>query len=176
MEITPLTKIGPLLDAHPELEDPLIALVPVFERLRNPALRATAAKVATLEHAAKMGGIPLPELMAFLRQQLGQSEESQPQSLASDAAEAAWPAWYRPEAVVAELDATAMLRSGNHPLVAVQQTLGSHPPGAIVLVTSDFAPAPLLVQMAKEGILTACIQEGALFKTCLSRPCPAPST
>jgi predicted short-subunit dehydrogenase-like oxidoreductase (DUF2520 family) len=78
--------------------------------------------------------------------------------------------------VIAELDAVAMLKSGSHPLVAVQQTLASHPPGAIVLVTSDFEPAPLLEQMAKEGILTACIQEGALFKTCLSRPCPVSPT
>ena len=170
MEITSLTKIGDLLDAHPELEDPLIAFVPIFERLRNPVLRATAAKVATLEHAAKMGGLPLEKLIAFLRQQLGQGEETQAPELTLSQPAVSWPAWYRSEAVVAELDAAAMLATGNHPLIAVKQALASNPPGAIVVVKSDFEPGPLLEQMAKDGILVACIQEGLLFTTCLRRP------
>ena len=64
MQITPETRVGPLLDAHPELEDPLVAFVPAFDKLKNPVLRRTVARFATLEHAARVGGVALPELLA----------------------------------------------------------------------------------------------------------------
>jgi hypothetical protein len=167
MEITALTKIGALLDAHPELEEPLIAFVPAFAKLRNPILRATVAKLATLEHAAKMGEVPLPTLIAFLCQQLGQT----PGPVAtSSPTETAWPAWYRAEDVIAELDASALLASGRHPMHSVRQALSSERPGAIVVIKSDFEPAPLLDQMAKEGILAVCIKDGSTYRTCLRRP------
>lgn len=169
MEISPLTKVGALLDAHPELEEALIERVPAFAKLRNPILRATVGKVATLEQAAKVGNIPLPELIAFLRQKLGQCGGEVVEGGSAAAAET-WPAWYRASAVVVELDAAAMLAKGEHPMGAIKQALASHPPGAIVAVNSDFMPAPLLDQMAKEGILTACVKEGPLYRTCLRRP------
>jgi hypothetical protein len=169
MEITALTKIGALLEAHPELEQPLIDRVPTFEKLRNPILRATVAKLATLEQAAKVGSIPLPDLLAFLRRQLGQTGVDPTAGGPSSLSET-WPPWYRPDAVVAELDAAAMLAQGSHPLAAVKQALASRPPGAIVVVISDFEPAPLLEQLSKEGMLTACVKAGPVFRTCLRRP------
>ena len=47
--ISPKTKVGELLDAYPELENVLMAMSPAFEKLKNPILRKTVAKVATLQ-------------------------------------------------------------------------------------------------------------------------------
>ncbi|MFI4941789.1 MAG: DUF1858 domain-containing protein [Burkholderiales bacterium] len=50
--ITPATKVADLLESWPELEEVLIAQAPAFRRLRNPVLRRTVARVATLEQEA----------------------------------------------------------------------------------------------------------------------------
>jgi hypothetical protein len=170
MEINALTRIGALLDAFPGLEEPLIQYIPAFSKLRNPVLRATVAKLATLEHTAKMGGVPLPNLIAFLRQQTGQEDEPAEKGSAAEPQKSEWPSWYQPEAVSAELDAASLLTKGGHPLAAVKQALAVGPAGAIVLLRSDFEPAPLLEQLAQEGVPVACVQEGTSFRTCLKRP------
>ncbi|HJZ98426.1 MAG TPA: DUF1858 domain-containing protein, partial [Candidatus Solibacter sp.] len=66
--IEPGTRIGSLLDAYPELEEVLIGMAATFEKLRNPVLRKTVGKVATLEQAAKIGGVGLRELVSRLRE------------------------------------------------------------------------------------------------------------
>ena len=48
-----------LLEHCPELEDELLALSPAFAKLKNPILRRTVAKVATLCQAAGTGEIPV---------------------------------------------------------------------------------------------------------------------
>ena len=55
--ITPATKVAELLESWPELEEALVAQAPAFRRLKNPVLRRTVARVATLEQAAGVGGI-----------------------------------------------------------------------------------------------------------------------
>jgi len=61
--IGPETTIGALLEAYPELEDVLVEMAPAFAKLRNPIVRRTVAKVATLEQAAKIGGISLQAMI-----------------------------------------------------------------------------------------------------------------
>ena len=46
------TKVAALLDSYPELEDVLIGIAPPFKKLRNPILRRSVAKVASLRQAA----------------------------------------------------------------------------------------------------------------------------
>ena len=53
--ISPKTKVGELLDAYPELEQLLMAMSPAFEKLKNPVLRRTVAKVATLQQISVAG-------------------------------------------------------------------------------------------------------------------------
>ncbi|MBI1752595.1 MAG: DUF1858 domain-containing protein [Acidobacteria bacterium] len=169
MDITAQTKVGALLDAHPELEDALIALVPAFVKLRNPILRATVAKVATLEQAARVGGIPLPTLINGLRQALGQAPEA-PGAETLSRAQEALPPWFSAEAVARTLDVGEILAAGGHPLAQAKQALNAHPPGAIVVLISDFEPAPLLSLVEKEGLMAACVKAGSRYRTLLKRP------
>ena len=48
VEITSQTKVAELLEHFPELEETLIAMAPPFKKLRNPVLRRSVAKVASL--------------------------------------------------------------------------------------------------------------------------------
>ena len=53
--ITSTTKVADLLKSYPELEDVLIAMAPPFKKLKNPVLRRSVAKLATLQQAAAVG-------------------------------------------------------------------------------------------------------------------------
>lgn len=57
------TKVNDLLKHFPFLEDELIAYNSKFQTLKNPILKKTIGKFATLQRVASMVGIPLPELM-----------------------------------------------------------------------------------------------------------------
>jgi hypothetical protein len=48
LSIEPSTKVAALLDRYPELEDVLIEMALPFKKLRNPILRRSVAKVASL--------------------------------------------------------------------------------------------------------------------------------
>jgi len=74
--ITPKTKIFDLLEVYPDLEETLIAVAPAFRKLKNPALRNTITKVATLTQAALIGGLKVEELIFKLRAEVGQSTNS----------------------------------------------------------------------------------------------------
>jgi hypothetical protein len=68
MNVLPQTKISDLLQAYPQLEVVLIALDPKFKELQNPWLRNSIGKVATLERAALVSGIPTTTLIEHLRE------------------------------------------------------------------------------------------------------------
>lgn len=167
LAITPQTKVGELLDAFPGIESALMQWVPAFEKLRNPILRRTVAKVATLEQAARIGGISPRELVLRLRQQVGQSAaiplESAsrtacghapvPQPLPSRAPHAdPPPAWVESSVLGQTMDADAMLALGKHPLGKVQATIAAMPPGEMLRIDSSFHPAPLIDMLLGMGM------------------------
>ncbi|MBP1659802.1 MAG: hypothetical protein H6P95_994 [Candidatus Aminicenantes bacterium] len=71
MTIGSKTKLDALLKAHPFLLDFLASWSPSFAKLRNPLLRNTIGKLATLEQVAAMGDVPLPELLAAIVGEIG---------------------------------------------------------------------------------------------------------
>ena len=62
MVITPQTTIHTLLSEHPFLKDFLVDYNPEFKKLANPVLRRTMGRMATLERAAGMAGIPVEQM------------------------------------------------------------------------------------------------------------------
>ena len=70
--ITPKTKVFDLLEAYPQLEEVLIDFAPPFKKLRNPVLRRTVGKIATLQQAASVGQVPVEDLINRLRKEVGQ--------------------------------------------------------------------------------------------------------
>jgi len=175
MNITPETKIVAFLEAHPELQEPLIARVPEFAKLRNPILRRTVGKLATVDQAARIAGIPTAELVRFLRDLVGEAGSGSEGSPALPAADEPRPGWARPGTVAITLDAQALLSAGEHPLARIRRALPQLEPGQTLLLLSDFRPEPLLDQFRKEGILCWCGQEEpGRFQTWLLKDQAAP--
>lgn len=150
--ITPATKLAELLESWPELEDALIAQAPAFRRLRNPVLRRTVARVATLEQAAGVGGVPVRELVAALRRAAGIEDAAAADPGASDATPPPVPPeWLDSGRVKETLDADALLDAGEVPLTRAGATARGLGPGELLRIDSGFRPIPLLEALGKQG-------------------------
>lgn len=66
MRIDGRTKLDEVLKGHPFLLEFLAGYAPAFAKLRNPLLRNTLGKLATLEQAAAMGEVPLATLLGAI--------------------------------------------------------------------------------------------------------------
>ncbi len=162
LPITPETRIAELLEAYPQLEDVLIRESPHFKALKNPILRTTVAKVATLERASQMSGIPVRRLVATLREAVGLPGEStaadQGPELEPAAVDAVAPAGFDEAKVTLRIDADALLAKGEVPLPRVHQAVREMAAGALLCVRSAFRPAPLLDALHKAGHRTYVTQ------------------
>lgn len=139
--ITPKTKVMQLIEAYPQLEDVLIGYVPAFSKLKNPVLRRTVARIATLQQAAAVGNVKVEDLINRLRREVGQD-------LLTDAISSAYivttPSWFSDEKVTSETDIREMLASGEQPVNQVMSELHHLPQGKILKLIAPFLPAPLI--------------------------------
>ncbi len=98
VDITPSVTVHALLEAYPELEDVLIGMAPPFKKLKNPILRKTVAKVATIKNISSVGGIPLDVLIGKLRKAVGQPQSTDSYSDQDYFGEA--PDWFSPDKIL----------------------------------------------------------------------------
>jgi len=147
--ITPETKVGEMLERYPDLEEVLIGISPTYKALKNPVLRKTVAKVATLRQVAKVGNVPLGSLIERLRSAVGQeSDAAQPDEAAETVPR---PAWADPAAAKLEFDARELIESGGHPMPQVMGDLAELGPQESYLLVTAFLPAPLVDLAAQKG-------------------------
>ena len=76
MELNTNTKIDDLLKQYPFLLDFLITLSPKFKNLKNPVVRKTVGKIATLEKAAAIGGLKVDGLISALSAEISKQKGS----------------------------------------------------------------------------------------------------
>jgi hypothetical protein len=147
--IGPETRVAELLAHFPEAEDVLIGLAPQFKALKNPVLRRTVAKVATLGQAAKIGGLSPRELVLTLRRELGVGGEA----IGDDAAEdwsSEMPAWVDLEAVPT-IDGGALLDAGETPVARAATALAEMDTGQVLVLSAPFQPTPLVDSLRGKG-------------------------
>ena len=147
--IAPKTKVAELIDAYPQLEQVLIGYVPAFEKLRNPLLRKTVARITTLQQAATIGGVNVEDLINHLRKEVGQDDFS---GTVAATYTTERPGWFSAARVVAELDARGMLAEGEQPVNQVIADLQALDPGDIYRLVAPFMPAPLVDKASSLGI------------------------
>ncbi|NHZ48433.1 DUF1858 domain-containing protein, partial [Nitratidesulfovibrio liaohensis] len=66
MHLAPSTSIHDLVSEHPYLIDVLADFAPAFAKLKNPLLRNTLGRVATLQQAADIAGLEVNGLMLHI--------------------------------------------------------------------------------------------------------------
>lgn len=152
MEIKRLSKLFDVLEAYPGLEEQIMNIAPPFKSLKNPVLRRTVAKLATLEKVAQVGGMDPDRLVNTLRKAVGQAELN-PEPivrlelhLKRDEQDPEWVSG-EPEFIV---NGTELLQHGEVPLGRVNELLGQLSPGRFLLLVTNFEPSPILEAMRKQ--------------------------
>jgi hypothetical protein len=168
--IGPETTVGALLDSYPELESKLVQMAPAFAKLRNPVVRRTVAKIATLEQAAKIGAVSLQAMILRLRQVTGQSGPDLPVLQAQQDASGDDASWLTSGRVVEEIDADAMLERGVHPIGKIREAVGVLGPGEVVVLRSSFRPQPLIETLKRAGAAVHSSMQGTTHLTWCGRP------
>jgi len=159
--ITPKTKVLQLIETYPQLEDVLIEYVPVFKKLKNPILRKTVAKIATLQQAASIGNVKVGDLINLLRKEVGQDLLIENIDNTYNLVK---PDWYNEKIINQEFDVREMLASGEQPVNQVIADLNKMPTGTIYKLIAPFLPAPLIDKATSLRINHWVIKEhGELF-------------
>ncbi len=167
MTIAPDTRIGDLLKEYPQLLDVLVDYAPAFRKLRNPILRRTIGKMATLAQAASMGGVDLAELLRTLRRAVGEPEPAPDETETSasrpplSAATPEPPQWWDESKIAAHLDARPFQAEGKDPLSAILKAIKDVPEGGIFYLRNTFEPLPLYEVLCKRGFTPWSRQLGA---------------
>lgn len=149
--ITPDTKVAELLNAYPQLEEKLIEIVPVFNKLKNPILRRTIAKVTTLRQAAIIGKLQLSGLINKLRKEVHQDEIILGEQTKGKKEK---PNWVKKENVKIEYNAIEDLESGIHPVNKVVKEVQGLSEYELYLLITNFIPAPLISMVEQKGFET----------------------
>lgn len=160
IEINPDTKVYELLEKYPELIEELISITPVFEKLKNPVLRKTIAKVTSLRQAARIANISVSEIVNRLRKKAGLQE------VIADTEETnieKKPEWLAAEKIKLVYNASEDIENGKHPLDKVLKELSGLNKGEIYLLQTPFMPAPLIDIIKSKGIECYSVKEDNLF-------------
>lgn len=166
--ITPDSRVGELLERWPQLEDVLIALSPRYRALKNPVLRRTVARVATLRQVSVVGGVPLATLIERLRAAAGLAPLAV--SEAEAGASGRRPSWAVEQAVTRRHDARAAIEAGEHPMPRVMADLAALGEGDVYELVTPFVPAPLVDLAREKGFASFSVSEGdALVRTYFRR-------
>lgn len=147
--ITPKTKVLELIETYPELEDVLIQYAPAFKNLKNPVLRRTVAKIATLQQAAAIGGVKTEELINRLRKEVGQDTISGEVGSQYNFQK---PEWFAADKIVKRFNASEMLAAGEHPVNQVIADLNQLEEGKIYEMKAPFLTAPLIDKATSLGL------------------------
>lgn len=139
--ITPKTKVLQLIETYPQLEDVLISYVPAFKKLKNPVLRKTVARIATLQQAASIGNVNIADLINVLRKEIGQEIITESMDTVYNTIK---PAWFDEQKVKQVFDVREMLAAGEHPVAQVMADLNILPENTIYKLIAPFLPAPLI--------------------------------
>ncbi len=155
--ITPKTKVAELLDGYPELEEVLISMAPPFQKLRNPVLRRSVAKVASLRQVAAVGKLELSSLINTLREAVGQ----EPWVGNASEVESYWqeqPLWFDKERVVVSIDDRNPENPDVMALIPVAKAAKALRQGEILQLVTSHLPAPGIDQLRAKGFKFWCQQ------------------
>lgn len=146
--ITPKTKVLNLIETYPQLEEVLIGIVPEFKKLKNPVLRKTVARIASLQQAAAIGNVKVEDLINTLRKEVGQDFYD---SMVTAGYRSDKPEWFDEAKVHQSFDVRPMLEQGEHPVNQVIADYKQLPPQKIYKMTAPFLPAPLIDKLLSLG-------------------------
>lgn len=158
--ISPKTRVGELLEAYPELEPVLISMSPAFEKLRNPILRKTVARVATIQQISVVGGISVDSIIKRLRQETGESiPDIETTHSNISPANVEKPSWIDEKKIALRYDATPVINSGESPMNEILNLAKKLETVQILELKTPFIPEPILDILRKKNYAVHSLQD-----------------
>jgi uncharacterized protein (DUF2249 family) len=150
-------RVGAVLARDERLLDVFVACSPVFEKLRNPAMRKTMARLVTIEQAARIAGVAANELVARLNAALAGREPPTTTAHETFSPLPAIPSALTslPADQVIDCDVREELRAGIEPFQRILEAARALPAGSALRVRAIFEPAPLYAVLARQGLAHA---------------------
>ena len=142
LDINLQTKVAEMLDHYPQLEEVLLELSPSFAKLKNPILRKTIARVATLKQISEIAGLNPGEMISTLRKGANlcpaniDSEEVYNFSLQ--------PEWVNEKIVIETFDVCTILNEGKSPMKQIIEKSQSLKTEQILKIVTPFVPSPII--------------------------------
>jgi len=149
IEINPSTKVHDLLEAYPELEETLINIAPPFKKLKNPFLRKSIGKVATIKHISSVGNIPLNELINKIKTATGQPITES--SYDDENYFSEQPDWFSPDKVSLSINEGKLENKNQMTIVTILLEAKDVRKGEIIELITTFLPAPGIDILKSKG-------------------------
>lgn len=148
-------RVAAVLARDERLIDVLISASPTFEKLRNPVMRKTMARLVTVAQAARIAGLDAGDLVARLNVALGfttsPADAGPPAEVAAlDVLPAALLATAADR--ILDVDVREDLRAGREPLSRILDAARSLPPSGVLRLRATFEPVPLYAVLGKQGL------------------------
>ena len=163
--ITAETRVGTLLDTHPELVEFLAEYHPHFGKLRNRLLRKVMAPRVTVGDAARMVGLPPETLLTAIRRAVGDDAPGAAAGVAmpGEAADVPAPdahgATAMPAALRAldesrrvSLDVRGDIARGEEPFARIMAGVKALAHGQALVLRVPFEPVPLYDVLGRRGL------------------------
>ena len=157
IEIKPSTKVYDLLKAYPELEETLIGIAPPFKKLRNPVLRKSIGKIATLKNISSVGNIPLDELINKIQKAVGQAvtdDHYEDEEYFKDK-----PDWFSTDRITVSINEEKSKDKDQMTIVAILKAVKNLKKGAIIELITTFLPAPGIDTMKSKNYSVWTVKE-----------------
>ncbi|HEX6693234.1 MAG TPA: DUF2249 domain-containing protein [Longimicrobiales bacterium] len=157
-------RVSAVLAANESLIDVFTSLSPIFERLRNPAMRKVMTRLVTVEQAARMGGVEIDTLLDRLNghatadtpsttpdSSVGIHVDATHSDDTSSGVRPAALARISPDMIVTA-DVREELRAGREPFSIIMAARATVKPGGALCVRATFEPVPLYAVMQKQHL------------------------
>lgn len=152
--ITHHTRISTLLKAHPDALEQIVAISPVFAKLRNPILRRVMAPRTSIEMAARIAGVSPVAFFDRMRA-LGLTVADTPATEQNPQERSNLPDVF--SSLAADrfhvFDVRPILEGGDDPLKQILQKLSEIPQGEVLTIINTFVPEPLIRLLGDKGFV-----------------------
>ncbi len=178
--VLPTDRVSDVLARDERLVEVFVGVSQHFTKLRNAGIRKVMARLATVQQAAQLAGVPLQVLLDALNSALGVASPAAPAGDASvvqsassgsaspDAPDAtasagaaagdAEPAWIHERVV--DLDVRPALAAGKEPFDTIMATVAKLKPDEVLCLRAPFEPVPLYAVLGKRGFEHHTRQDG----------------
>jgi uncharacterized protein (DUF2249 family) len=153
--ITAETRMGTVLDTHPELVEFLAGYHPHFARLRNRLLRKVMAPRVTVADAARMAGVAPETLLEAMRRAVGEDAVAdEPAAAPPTPAATPMPRALRAldDAHTVRLDVRADIARGEEPFARIMAAVKALRRGDALVLRVPFEPVPLYDVLGRRGL------------------------